>query len=102
MIGSGSSAIQIVPAIQKSVKHLDNYVRGKTWIATPFAPSYVHSRGSEANCKSLISAELNSRLSSAWINSQTMKSTLSKQITKRTGNFKKVQNNPTVDQKERN
>lgn len=52
MIGSGSSAIQIVPAIQKSVKHLDNYVRGKTWIATPFAATYVNSRGSEANCKS--------------------------------------------------
>jgi hypothetical protein len=30
-----------------------------------------------------------------------MKSTLSTQITKRTGNSKKVQNDPTVDKKER-
>jgi spore germination protein GerM len=101
VIGSGSSAIQIVPAIQKSVKHLDNYARGKTWIATPFAATYVNSRGSEANCKSPISAEPNSRLITAWINSQRMKSTLSTQITKRTGNSKKVQNDPTVDKKER-
>jgi cation diffusion facilitator CzcD-associated flavoprotein CzcO len=50
VIGSGSSAIQIVPGIQKSVKQLDNYVRGKTWIATPFAPNFIYSRGADANC----------------------------------------------------
>ncbi|KIM76405.1 hypothetical protein PILCRDRAFT_648853 [Piloderma croceum F 1598] len=37
VIGVGSSAIQIVPALQPKVAHLFNYVRGKTWIASPFA-----------------------------------------------------------------
>ena len=41
VIGSGSSAIQIVPAIQPKVKHLDNYVRGQTWIAPPIAEAEV-------------------------------------------------------------
>ncbi|KAF9566936.1 FAD/NAD(P)-binding domain-containing protein [Agrocybe pediades] len=36
VIGVGSSAIQIVPTIQPKVKHLYNYVRGKTWISTVF------------------------------------------------------------------
>ncbi|KAF8215819.1 FAD/NAD(P)-binding domain-containing protein [Mycena galopus ATCC 62051] len=36
VIGVGSSAIQIVPALQPKVKHLNNYVRGKTWISSPF------------------------------------------------------------------
>lgn len=31
----GSSAIQMVPALQPKVKKLVNYVRGKTWLATP-------------------------------------------------------------------
>ena len=33
----GSSAIQIVPSLQPRVKHLVNYVRGKTWISSTFA-----------------------------------------------------------------
>ncbi|KAL8280487.1 hypothetical protein RQP46_007135 [Phenoliferia psychrophenolica] len=37
VIGSGSSAIQIVPSLQPFAKHVDNYVRGSTWIAAPFA-----------------------------------------------------------------
>ncbi|PPQ79898.1 hypothetical protein CVT25_002954 [Psilocybe cyanescens] len=36
VIGVGSSAIQIVAALQPKVKHLVNYVRGKTWIAAIF------------------------------------------------------------------
>jgi cation diffusion facilitator CzcD-associated flavoprotein CzcO len=39
--GSGSSAIQIVPALQPKVKHLDNYVRGQAWIAPPIAEAEV-------------------------------------------------------------
>ena len=51
MIGSGSSAIQIVPSLQPKVKRLDNYVRGRTWISPPFAPSEVEKHTSEeANC----------------------------------------------------
>ena len=41
VIGSGSSAIQIVPALQPRVKHLDTYVRGQTWIAPPIAEAEV-------------------------------------------------------------
>lgn len=41
VIGSGSSAIQVVPAIQPKVKHLDNYVRGQAWIAPPVAEAEV-------------------------------------------------------------
>ncbi|KAK7686490.1 hypothetical protein QCA50_010087 [Cerrena zonata] len=37
VIGVGSSGIQIVPALQSRVKHLYNYVRGKTWLSPPFA-----------------------------------------------------------------
>ncbi|KAF8203877.1 FAD/NAD-binding domain-containing protein [Pholiota molesta] len=36
VIGVGSSAIQIVAALQPKVKHLVNYVRGKTWISSIF------------------------------------------------------------------
>lgn len=33
----GSSALQIVPALQPHVKTIYNYVRGKTWLSPPFA-----------------------------------------------------------------
>ncbi|EPQ60007.1 flavin-binding monooxygenase [Gloeophyllum trabeum ATCC 11539] len=36
VIGVGSSALQIVPALQPRVKHVVNFVRGKTWLARPF------------------------------------------------------------------
>ncbi|KAF8899234.1 FAD/NAD-binding domain-containing protein [Infundibulicybe gibba] len=35
VIGVGSTALQIVPALQPKVKHLVNYVRGQTWLAAP-------------------------------------------------------------------
>jgi cation diffusion facilitator CzcD-associated flavoprotein CzcO len=45
VIGAGSSAIQIVPGIQPTVKHIDHYVRGKTWISPTFAADKVKERG---------------------------------------------------------
>ncbi|CDO72702.1 hypothetical protein BN946_scf184985.g122 [Trametes cinnabarina] len=36
IIGVGSSAVQLVPALQPRVKKVYNYVRGKTWLAVPF------------------------------------------------------------------
>jgi cation diffusion facilitator CzcD-associated flavoprotein CzcO len=36
VIGNGASGIQLVPALQKVVKHLDHYARSKTWIAGSF------------------------------------------------------------------
>ncbi|GBE88396.1 Putative sterigmatocystin biosynthesis monooxygenase [Sparassis crispa] len=37
VIGVGSSALQLVPSIQPRVAKLSNYVRGKTWLSTPFS-----------------------------------------------------------------
>ncbi|KAI0716074.1 hypothetical protein C8Q72DRAFT_867679 [Fomitopsis betulina] len=37
VIGVGSSAIQTVPALQPRVKKIVNFVRGKTWLSTPFS-----------------------------------------------------------------
>ncbi|TCD65588.1 hypothetical protein EIP91_002473 [Steccherinum ochraceum] len=36
VIGAGSSALQLVPALQPHVSKLVNYVRGKTWISVTF------------------------------------------------------------------
>ena len=41
IIGNGSSAIQIIPQLQKIVNHLDAYARGSTWISPPLAGSKV-------------------------------------------------------------
>ncbi|KAJ6502641.1 FAD/NAD-binding domain-containing protein [Mycena vulgaris] len=53
IIGVGSSAIQIVPALQPKVAHLINYVRGKTWIASPFLGERAEQLGTgkESNYK---------------------------------------------------
>lgn len=58
VIGSGSSAIQIVPAIQPRVKHLDNYVRGQTWIAPPWAADEVRKHTSSGSNFQFTPAEL--------------------------------------------
>lgn len=44
VIGIGSSAIQIVPTMQKVVKKLDHYARGKTWIAMPIAGEFAEAK----------------------------------------------------------
>jgi cation diffusion facilitator CzcD-associated flavoprotein CzcO len=36
VIGNGASGIQLVPNLQRVVKHLDHYARSKTWIAGSF------------------------------------------------------------------
>ncbi|KAI0372040.1 FAD/NAD-P-binding domain-containing protein [Pilatotrama ljubarskyi] len=41
VVGVGSSAIQIVSALQPKVQKLVNYVRGKTWLALPFGQDLV-------------------------------------------------------------
>ncbi|KAI0060947.1 FAD/NAD(P)-binding domain-containing protein [Artomyces pyxidatus] len=38
VIGAGSSAIQIVPALQPKVKRVINYVRSPTWVCAPWGP----------------------------------------------------------------
>ncbi|OBT49079.1 hypothetical protein VE00_00175 [Pseudogymnoascus sp. WSF 3629] len=44
VIGNGASGIQVVPELQKVVKHLDHYARSRTWIAGSFGG---HDRKSE-------------------------------------------------------
>lgn len=41
VIGSGSSGIQIVPAIRAQVKNVGAYLRSNTWIAPPFGAQYI-------------------------------------------------------------
>jgi len=53
VIGAGSSGIQIVPAIQPTVKRLDHYMSGKTWISPiGFGSDELKNRGAIGNCKS--------------------------------------------------
>ncbi|KAF9011133.1 hypothetical protein BDQ17DRAFT_1387598 [Cyathus striatus] len=54
VIGVGSSAIQIVPALQPKVKYLVNYVRGKTWVSATFSRELLvrlAGRDDVDNCK---------------------------------------------------
>lgn len=57
IIGVGSSALQIVPALRPHVKHIYNYVRGKTWLSPPFASGKIDElqKGGTAstNCEEL-------------------------------------------------
>lgn len=41
VIGSGSSGIQIVPAIRADVEVVGAYLRSNTWIAPPFGAQYI-------------------------------------------------------------
>ncbi|KAI1787759.1 FAD/NAD(P)-binding domain-containing protein [Ganoderma leucocontextum] len=52
IIGVGSSALQLVPALQPRVSRVVNYVRGKTWLAVPFGSMTFSSLlGREPQCK---------------------------------------------------
>jgi cation diffusion facilitator CzcD-associated flavoprotein CzcO len=41
LIGSGSSAVQILPQLQPIVNHLDAYIRNQMWISPRFGASYI-------------------------------------------------------------
>jgi cation diffusion facilitator CzcD-associated flavoprotein CzcO len=45
VIGTGSSAIQIIPAIKDKAVHLDNYARSRTWITSGFGGDLVPKEG---------------------------------------------------------
>jgi cation diffusion facilitator CzcD-associated flavoprotein CzcO len=57
IIGCGSSAIQILPKMQKVCSKIDHYVRGKTYLSYPFGGEFskkVIERDMTAmNCKLL-------------------------------------------------
>ncbi|KAK1981582.1 hypothetical protein LZ30DRAFT_760505 [Colletotrichum cereale] len=41
VIGAGSSAIQIMPEMQKKAKHVTQFVRSKTWISSTFVSDFM-------------------------------------------------------------
>lgn len=41
VIGNGSSAIQIVPQMQKTARRLENYIRSSTWVTANFCPEHA-------------------------------------------------------------
>ena len=41
VIGTGSSAIQIVPQVQKKAKHLTTFMRSVTWISPPVEGNFL-------------------------------------------------------------
>lgn len=47
VIGAGSSGIQIVPALVNKVKHMDHYIRGRTWISSLHSQNKVSTRTSD-------------------------------------------------------
>ncbi|EPE24267.1 FAD/NAD(P)-binding protein [Glarea lozoyensis ATCC 20868] len=42
LIGTGSSSVQIVPQLQRQVKHMDVFMRSPTWISPPFGGGVLH------------------------------------------------------------
>lgn len=49
VIGAGSSGIQIVPALEPHVAHMDHYVRGRTWISSLYGSAEVEKRTGDAS-----------------------------------------------------
>ncbi|OOQ91325.1 putative flavin-binding monooxygenase [Penicillium brasilianum] len=41
LIGNGSSAIQILPKVQRTAKNVVNYIRSPTWVAANFAANFT-------------------------------------------------------------
>ncbi|KAL8742626.1 MAG: hypothetical protein Q9190_004920 [Brigantiaea leucoxantha] len=60
VIGSGSSGIQVVPALQPHVAKLDHYIRGRTWIATSFANAELKKRTDSASNFAFTAEEIDS------------------------------------------
>lgn len=52
-MSKGSSAIQMVPTLQPLIKHLVNYVRGRTWISASFVKDRLESLAGKpvSNCE---------------------------------------------------
>jgi cation diffusion facilitator CzcD-associated flavoprotein CzcO len=62
LIGSGSTAVQILPKIQPLVSHLDAYIRNQMWLSPPFGSDYILERNPEiAENKFILTDELRQR-----------------------------------------
>ena len=51
VIGGGSSAVQIIPSIQKKVKKLYPFLRSPVWITAGFGAKYAAPGGVNFECK---------------------------------------------------
>ena len=51
VIGGGSSAVQIIPSIQKKVKKLYPYLRSPVWITAGFGAKHAAPGGVNFKCK---------------------------------------------------
>ncbi|OAL33748.1 hypothetical protein AYO20_06924 [Fonsecaea nubica] len=49
ILGTGSSAIQIVPHVQKAAQHLVAFMRSNTWISPPFGATVLGQRENDSN-----------------------------------------------------
>ena len=47
LLGSGSSAVQILPKLQPIVTHLDAYIRNQMWVSPRFGADYVQRKNPE-------------------------------------------------------
>lgn len=52
VVGGGSSAVQIIPAIQSKVKKLVPFLRSPVWITAGFGAKYAAPGGVNFQCKS--------------------------------------------------
>jgi cation diffusion facilitator CzcD-associated flavoprotein CzcO len=50
LIGNGSTALQILPAIRESCAHVVNYIRRPTWISANYAAQHTRD-GSNFKCR---------------------------------------------------
>lgn len=41
VIGNGSSAIQVLPHVQKTAAHVTNFIRSPTWVTANFAGEFA-------------------------------------------------------------
>jgi cation diffusion facilitator CzcD-associated flavoprotein CzcO len=51
MIGSGSSAVQIVPNIRAEVKNLKCFIRSTSWVTAGFGSNFAGENGANFKCK---------------------------------------------------
>ncbi|KAM0748446.1 cyclohexanone monooxygenase [Meredithblackwellia eburnea MCA 4105] len=49
LIGVGSSAVQVLPALQPTAKHITHFIRSKTWITPSFAAKFAGPNGANFN-----------------------------------------------------
>lgn len=51
VIGGGSSAVQVIPAIQKQVRKLYPFLRSPIWVTAGFGAKHAASGGLNFKCK---------------------------------------------------